>query len=136
MKKGLVLCLVLVLVLVAAGATVWFVTSDSTGARPPRTVLGKFASAEDLVKALKNGLVSDRGMMEDGLQFKSMNGVAPQAATASGAAESPEHSSTNVQVAGVDEADIVKNDGDHIYAIGGGVLFIVAAYPPQQTRIV
>ena len=136
MKKGLVLGLVLVLVLVAAGATVWFVTSDSTGARPPRTVLGKFASAEDLVKAFKNGLVADRGVMEDGLQFKSMTSVAPQTATASGAAESPEHSSTNVQVAGVDEADIVKNDGDYIYAIGGGALFIVAAYPPQQTRIV
>ena len=36
-------------------------------------------------------------------------------------------STTNIQVAGVDEADIVKNDGDYIYAVSGNVVFIVKA---------
>jgi hypothetical protein len=40
---------------------------------------------------------------------------------------SPEHSTTNIQVAGVDEADIVKNDGEYIYAVSGNVVFIVKA---------
>ncbi len=36
----------------------------------------------------------------------------------SGSAESKDFSTTNVQVAGVDEADIVKNDARYIYTIG------------------
>lgn len=41
-------------------------------------------------------------------------------------------SSTNVQVAGVDEADIVKNDGQYIYLIKNGTIRIVNAYPANE----
>ena len=34
-------------------------------------------------------------------------------------ANKPSHSTTNIQVVGVDEADIVKTDGDYIYVISG-----------------
>jgi len=47
---------------------------------------------------------------------------------------SPEHSSTNIQVPGVDEADIVKNDGRYIYALSKGRLVIIDAYPPEKAR--
>lgn len=47
-----------------------------------------------------------------------------------------EFSSTNVQVAGVDEADFVKNDGSYIYMVSESTLFIVQAYPPQSAAIV
>lgn len=64
--------------------------------------------------------------------------LAPQAwkggASGSGAAE--EYSSTNVQVAGVDEADFIKNDGKYIYLARGGRLVIVDAYPPLGAGIV
>jgi uncharacterized secreted protein with C-terminal beta-propeller domain len=45
------------------------------------------------------------------------------------------HSTTNIQVAGVDEADIVKTDGEYIYLASGNKTIIVQAYPPGQARI-
>lgn len=39
------------------------------------------------------------------------------------------YSTTNVQVAGVDEADLVKTDGDRIYSISKGKVCIVKAQP-------
>ena len=52
-----------------------------------------------------------------------------------GSSGSPEYSTTNIQVAGVDEADIVKTDGTNIYAISGNTLRIVRAYPAEEARI-
>ena len=46
-----------------------------------------------------------------------------------------EYSTTNIQVAGVDEADIVKTDGNYIYLISGREVFILSAYPPEDARI-
>jgi inhibitor of cysteine peptidase len=47
-----------------------------------------------------------------------------------------DHSTTNIQVAGVDEADIVKTDGEYIYLASGNKTIIVKAYPPEQAQIV
>jgi inhibitor of cysteine peptidase len=41
------------------------------------------------------------------------------------------HSDTNVQVAGVDEGDSVKTDGNYIYQIADGRVRVVKAYPAQ-----
>ncbi len=46
-----------------------------------------------------------------------------------------DYSTTNIQVAGVDEADIVKNDGKYIYAVSGNKLVIVDAYPAENARV-
>lgn len=43
-----------------------------------------------------------------------------------------DYSSTNVQVAGVDEADIVKNDGKYIYSLVGRTVKIIEAYPAES----
>ncbi|MCP4696873.1 MAG: hypothetical protein GY862_08500 [Gammaproteobacteria bacterium] len=43
-----------------------------------------------------------------------------------------EYSETNVQVAGVDEADFVKNDGSYIYILANGKFRIVDAWPPEE----
>ncbi len=45
------------------------------------------------------------------------------------------HSDTNVQVKGVDEADIVKTDGSHIWLLHGNELFVLASWPADQTAI-
>jgi uncharacterized secreted protein with C-terminal beta-propeller domain len=45
------------------------------------------------------------------------------------------YSTTNVQVAGVDEADIVKTDGEHIYLISNDSVLILKAYPPNQAEV-
>jgi len=46
--------------------------------------------------------------------------------------QAPEHSETNVQVEGVDEADIVKTDGNYLYILQGTQLAIVNAYPAES----
>lgn len=43
---------------------------------------------------------------------------------------------TNNQVAGVDEADFIKNDGQYIYLAQNGALRIVDAWPADQTHAV
>ncbi|MDD1634372.1 MAG: beta-propeller domain-containing protein [Methanomicrobiales archaeon] len=46
------------------------------------------------------------------------------------------YSTTNIQVAGVDEADFVKNDGKYIYIISGNELAILDAYPADKAKII
>ncbi len=58
-------------------------------------------------------------------------------ATAGVSAEtSPDYSSTNIQVAGVDEADVVKTDGSYIYLSKGAIVYIVKAYPVEEAALV
>lgn len=51
------------------------------------------------------------------------------------AAGSADYSSTNVQVEGVDEADLVKTDGNFIYQINKGTLTITQAIPANQMKL-
>lgn len=46
-----------------------------------------------------------------------------------------DHSKTNVQVEGVDEADIVKTNGEYIYVISGQKVVIVKAYPAVEAAV-
>ena len=55
-------------------------------------------------------------------------GLADQAA--------PDHSQTNVQEAGVDEADLVKTDGNYIYLLHGRELVIVDSWPADELSVV
>ncbi|MFH1592014.1 MAG: beta-propeller domain-containing protein [Candidatus Woesearchaeota archaeon] len=50
-------------------------------------------------------------------------------------APSTDYSQTNVQVQGVDEADIVKTDGKYIYTLSQNSLVIAKAYPEQSAKI-
>jgi len=47
-----------------------------------------------------------------------------------------EFSPTNNQVIGVDEADILKSDGNYIYTISYNKVFIIKAYPGSDAEIV
>ena len=52
--------------------------------------------------------------------------------------ESPiswDFSTTNIQVAGVDEADIVKSDGKFLYIVSGAEIIIIYAYPADSAMI-
>ena len=46
-------------------------------------------------------------------------------------AQASTYSETNTQVKGVDEADIVKNDGKHVYVLRGREFFVVNAWPAE-----
>lgn len=47
-----------------------------------------------------------------------------------------DYSTTNIQVAGVDEADIAKTDGEYLYVLSGDNLLIVKAYPPKSAEVI
>jgi len=86
------------------------------------------------------------GVMMDTAMEKSISSVAPTAAGASGAgnanaavqvnSEQGSFSTTNNQVAGVDEGDIMKTDGSYIYTITGNTVFIIKAIPGEDAEIV
>jgi uncharacterized secreted protein with C-terminal beta-propeller domain len=63
-------------------------------------------------------------------------GAAKSSADVGGISTATDYSQTNVQVAGVDEPDFVKNDGRYIYIISGNSLVIVDAYPAQSAKII
>ncbi len=46
-----------------------------------------------------------------------------------------DYSTTNVQVAGVDEADILKNDGKYLYTITDGKIAILQGYPASDAKL-
>ncbi len=51
-----------------------------------------------------------------------------------GGASSNDFSTTNIQEFGVDEADIIKNDGSHIFFARGEDVRIVKAYPQNEMK--
>ncbi|WP_438017182.1 beta-propeller domain-containing protein [Sorangium sp. So ce315] len=66
-------------------------------------------------------------------------GEAPSGGDGSGAADegggTPTYSDTNTQVAGVDEADIVKTDGNNIYVLHGQSFYTLAAWPASSLAV-
>jgi uncharacterized secreted protein with C-terminal beta-propeller domain len=71
---------------------------------------------------------------------ESLNKSAPlspaEAPVSSSLGESSDYSTTNLQVAGVDEADIIKNDGKYIYQVNNQELIVTEAYPSDQMSVV
>lgn len=76
----------------------------------------------------------DKGSSQKGGIFSVERATAVPSMAADGAGEA--YSGTNIQVAGVDELDHVKNDGKYIYTVVGNNVVIVNAYPPEQMRII
>ncbi|WP_010681122.1 beta-propeller domain-containing protein [Acetivibrio cellulolyticus] len=108
-------------------------------------------SAEVLKNLVKNsnsnnyGLYRDEGLMVKAAtqtqDTKADNSIqAPSAAKESvsnsaGAGQS-DYSTTNVQVQGVDEADVVKTDGQYIYQVNNDRIVVAKAYPADQMNII
>ena len=105
------------------------------------------------VEKLRNILTeaeSSRTLMGQGNAFGAggvMSGAATKSAQASATpapasasldlgGSSSDHSTTNLQVDGVDEADIIKNDGQYIYQVNNQELIVTQAYPDNKMSIV
>jgi inhibitor of cysteine peptidase len=108
--------------------------SITTGTTTGTGGLQKFSSQQAFIDAFKRGSRS-YGMMEDGAMMKSAQ-PSNQLSTGSAESQAPDHSSTNVQVQGVDEADFIKNDGNFIYTISKDDIVIMSAYPPESAKVV
>jgi len=85
----------------------------------------RFSSYEEMRVFLNRSAVSYPTFLEDARIFTK----------ASRASSVPEYSPTNVQVEGVDEADIVKCDGRYIYFASSEGLLIIQAYPPESVKV-
>jgi uncharacterized secreted protein with C-terminal beta-propeller domain len=46
-----------------------------------------------------------------------------------------DYSTTNIQVAGVDEIDVVKTDGEFLYIVSGKSIYIVRAHPWENAGV-
>jgi len=90
--------------------------------------LSKFRSYEELKEFLQNRKCS----YQSPLRLSSESYGSTRLNVMEG---SNDYSETNVQVEGVDEADIVKTDGEYIYVISDRKVVIVKAYPAEEAAI-
>ncbi len=111
---------------------VLLVTLQYVARRPPPVgagEIGTFSSYEELkqfVKANTKGGYAPRPgffMARAEMAFDSIG------------LSSPDYSATNIQVAGVDEADIVKTDGEYLYVVSGNRVVIIQAYLAEEAQI-
>lgn len=81
---------------------------------------------------MARGIVSSIAPSPTGAASDKAEGFAPSTLPQAGI----DYSSTNVQVAGVDEADYVKSDGRYIYLIAANKLLIVNGTDPAKAGII
>src|SRR5262249_42066400 len=110
-----------------------------------RVSLESFSGCGELQKYIADTAVLDmRSQLEQqkrgGGGFRTtMDGApgTPGPATAGADAQGPSSfTTTNTQVAGVDEADFVKNDGTRIFVLVGNKLYLNQSWPPSELRTV
>src|SRR3989338_1153821 len=121
-----------------------FVSGCAVGPKPTPTPsntstvelssLKKFSSLVEVKSFIGNNTVGYGGsrLLQEGTIVKS---TALPVTADGGTSQTTDFSKTNIQVEGVDEADIVKTDGKYIYTISGGNrIVIVEAYPVDSAK--
>ncbi len=108
-------------------------------------VLRQFESQAELNQFIKNNTESNGFwnifgggmdiMMAETTATGTTTEASPSGASDSAKTSASDYSETNIQVEGVDEADIVKNDGKYIYIVNAGNIVIVNAYPAKDMEI-
>jgi inhibitor of cysteine peptidase len=123
---------VLASVFVAAlllGGAVSYIASVNSGVG-----LDSFGSRAAFHAYLESLRHADGGTL-DGFRWAQGNTLG-DLATATETLDAGEFSGTNVQVAGVDEADIMKTDGELIYLGSGEEVVLIRAHPPEMMGVV
>jgi hypothetical protein len=92
-------------------------------------------SYADLLKLLRQYQPSHGGGSDAVRMLASGLDAAGTASARSGSASAADYSTTNVQVAGVDEADVVKTDGEFIYQVNRRRVLVVRAHPETQLAV-
>jgi uncharacterized secreted protein with C-terminal beta-propeller domain len=101
--------------------------------RPLFSGLKTFSSYEELENFLQTNMEQAKGFTAPFIMPFFTDARAN--ALTEGAKDAPAHSTTNVHVAGVDEADCVKTDGEYLYVVSGSNIYIVKAYPPNEAKV-
>ncbi len=116
--------------------------------------INKFTDIEELKEFLEEnqgapsarvdvwGVRGNKAVLKEVASEEGNTGISKLAAPESTASESQmtsekseDYSRTNVQVEGVDEADIIKTDGQYVYALVRNDLYIVRAYPAEKGEV-
>jgi hypothetical protein len=88
-------------------------------------------------KQLDNAIAELKsGKTTDCMQYTNGFSVSAPSGTTSSPTRPSSVSTTNNQVASVDEADIVKTDGEYIYLVQGSELRIVRAWPAEDAQLI
>jgi inhibitor of cysteine peptidase len=132
MNKLLITVLVLLLVLPLIGS----IQQDvyRTGALE----INRFSSYWELENFVTTNAQQKTSVWRNDLFNRAIPESAPAPESGEGAKfdiSASDYSTTNIQVTGVDEADIVKTDGEYIYLVSGNRTIIVKAYPPAQAQV-
>ena len=98
--------------------------------------LPKFKDFEELLAYMQNSSAGYMYGLRDGAPGVAMPEESAAADNSKDAGQSgTSYGETNVQVEGVDEADVIKNDGRYIYFIAGNTLVIVDALDPANMTV-
>ena len=120
-----------------------------TIAKAARELLPTVGSVENLKKLLEESaeqndyLIYGTKKMRNGMGIFNDSASAPAAAATESVGStkqdsntgSGDYSTTNVQVDGVDEADIVKTDGKYLYQVNNNRIVIAEVYPSDNMKI-
>ncbi len=90
----------------------------------------------DLMQPMMRGAEVDFAMNDAVGESVAAPAALSQASGISANKTAERYSETNVQEFGVDEADIIKNDGRYIYLIKNNAIRVVDAYPPENMKVV
>jgi len=140
MRRLLAFALVALVIGSSLGGALWSLVGVHFFKNQP---LKKFSSYQELVAFVKKGpqdipqsLFQRFQSMLQSLKTGKFRGVlSPSWGVEQAGAGFPEYSPTNIQVEGVDEADVVKTDGRYIYLVSGSVVYILYAYPPEDAQV-
>jgi len=127
LRFSLLVLLLLAVLLTAGGITYGLGTPNSLA---QETGLPRIGTYDNLMKLLEKSQSQSVYYDRNTLKMEASAAV-PQGAGAVTAADS-NFSTTNVQVEGVDEADLVKTDGTYIYQVNSDKVLIINAEPPDQ----
>lgn len=111
---------ILVLILAACSGDV----SAPTQSEHPLPTIGNIAKLKKLVNPENRFVLFG---FQDRLESVEENQLADA---------SKEHSTTNVQVKGIDESDIVKTDGKYLYQVSGHQIVITKLYPIDEAGVI
>ena len=151
-KHWLLSGLLLLVMIFGICGVVYAINSQAEKPEVPRTinkieklpVVGTVEKLQELLSSSgalqKEGLYDGRGMVMEKSMIRGAGATDQAAVPAPAAAPTgntiSDYSATNVQVQGVDEADIVKTDGSYIYTLKGKQLSVVKAVPADKMKLV
>ena len=142
--------LVIVLLLVLGAIAILLVVSETSSLQNGENIidmnltendnLQNFKSDQEFIKFLNSSNSASYPTYRAGIggveTLKNISVSQSASATSDSISSNVDYSQTNVQVEGVDEADIVKTDGEYIYVVSNNKIYIVKAYPTKDAKVV